>query len=226
MSTPDFFPNAPFAWVFCCVVTALTLVAAYIDTKYAKIPNRLTVITLGIGVLFTLTRSVWQAAVDHPLFAFDTGTAWLGGLDGLLFAILGFLLAFGGFFLFWIFGLAGGGDVKLMASLGAWFGPKGFIVLWVLSIVALMFWSGFIILYAKFAGKKTLGPKPTAPAKKVRGKEPPRKRGLQVTYSVPVAIATVALCLWMYRYDLQLATPKPTPADQTGGPIDAPTKPD
>jgi len=43
---------------------------------------------------------------------------------------------------------------------------------------------------------------------------------------VPVAIATVAVCLWMYRFDLQLATPKPPLADQTGGPTDAPTKPD
>lgn len=225
MSTPDFFPNALFAWVFCCVVIALTLVAAYIDTKYAKIPNRLTVITLAVGVLFTLTRSVWQAAVDHPLFAFDTGAAWLGGLDGLLFAILGFLLAFGGFFLFWIFGMAGGGDVKLMASLGVWFGPKQFVVLWVMSVVALLFWSGFIIVYAKLAGKKTLGPK-QPPLPKKGGKYQPRKRGLQVTYSVPVAIATVAVCLWMYRFDLQLATPKPPLADQTGGPTDAPTKPD
>ena len=223
MSTPDFFPNALFAWVFCCAAIALTAVAAYIDTKYAKIPNRLTVIILFAGVAFTLVRSVWQAAVDHPLFAFDTGTTWLGGLDGVLFALLGFLVAFGGFFLFWIFGLAGGGDVKLMAALGAWFGPVGFFFLWVTSIVALLFWSGFVIVYAKLAGKKTLGPK--QPQVRKGGKLVPRKRGLQVTYSVPVALATVAVCLWMYRVDLQLMPPKLKPADQTGGATDAPPKP-
>jgi len=223
VSTPDFFPNAPFAWVFCCAVIALTAVAAYIDTKSAKIPNRLTVIILFAGVAFTLARSVWQAVVGHPLLAFDTGTAWLGGLDGVLFAVLGFLVAFGGFFLFWIFGLAGGGDVKLMAALGAWFGPVGFFFLWVTSIVALLFWSGFVIVYAKLAGKKTLGPK--QPRVKKGGKLVPRKRGLQVTYSVPVALATIAVCLWMYRVDLQLMPPKPTPADQTGGITDAPPKP-
>jgi prepilin peptidase CpaA len=229
VSTPDFFPNAPFAWVFCCALFALVAVAAFIDTKSAKIPNRLTVIILFAGVAFTLARSTWQGVVEHPLFVFDTGEWWLGLPDGVLFALLGFLLAFGGFFAFWIFGLAGGGDVKLMAALGAWFGPKGFLILWVMSIVALLFWSGFVIVYAKAAGKKTLGPAPAPTANpKKKGAKPapaPVKRGLQVTYSVPVALATVVTCLWMYRVDLQLASRKPTPADQSGGTTDAPPKP-
>lgn len=228
MSTPDFFPNAPFAWTFCCALFAFVILAAYIDTKSAKIPNRLTVILLFAGVACTLVRSVWQGVVEHPLFVFDTGEWWLGLLDGMLFALLGFLLAFGGFFAFWIFGLAGGGDVKLMAALGAWFGPKGFLILWVMSIVALLFWSGFVIVSAKVAGKKSFGPKLPQPTKQQKkgAKPTPAPRGLQVTYSVPVAIATVLTCLWMYRVDLQLASPKPTPADnKTGGATDAPTKP-
>jgi Flp pilus assembly protein protease CpaA len=224
VSTQDFFPNAPFAWVFCFSVIALTAVAAVIDTKTAKIPNRLTVLILFAGVAFTLVRSVWQAAVDHPLFAFDTGSPLLGGLDGVLFALLGFLLAFGLYFAFWIFGLAGGGDVKLMAALGAWFGVSGFIYLWVTSIFTLLLWTGFVILYAKATGKKNFGGPKTAPVKK-GGKPVPQRRGLQVTYAVPVAAATLLASLWMYRVDLQLMPPKPAPADQTGGTPDAPLKP-
>jgi prepilin peptidase CpaA len=223
VSTPDFFPNAAFAWLFCGAVIALTAFAAVIDTKTAKIPNRLSLVILFSGLLLTLVRSVWQGAVDHPMFVFDTGSPLLGGLDGVLFALLGFLLAFGGFFLFWMFGLAGGGDVKLMAALGAWFGPVGFLFLWILSILALMFWSGFIIVYAKATGKKNLGPKKQPPPKK-GGKPAPVKRGLQVTYSVPVALATVVFCLWAYRVDLQLMPPKPAPA-ATGGSADASPKP-
>ena len=220
MSTPDFFPNTPFAWVFCGAVIALTLVAAVIDTRTAKIPNRLNLVILFAGVAFTLVRSVWPGAVEHPLFVFNTGAAWLGGLDGTL----GFLLAFGGFFAFWIFGLAGGGDVKLMAALGAWFGPVGFVYLWVASIVGLLFWSGFVIVFSKVTGKKTLSAKQQPQLKKA-GKPVPRKRGLQVTYSVPVALATLFVCLWGYRFDLQLATPKPKPVDPTGGTADVPPKP-
>lgn len=224
MSSPDFFPNVLFAWVFCGVVIVLTAFAAVIDTRTARIPNRLNLVLLFAGLILTLVRSVWQGAVGHPMFAFGQGSPILGGLDGLLFALLGFLVAFGGFFLFWIFGLAGGGDVKLMAALGAWFGPVGFLFLWMLSIVALLFWSGFVILYAKATGKKQLGPKQPPPPKK-GGKAAPAKRGLQVTYSVPVALATAAFCLWAYRVDLQLMPPKPAPAT-TGGTADAPPKSD
>ncbi len=224
MSTPDFFPNTPFAWVFCVAVIALTLIAAVVDTRTARIPNRLNFGILIAGVAFTLVRSVWQGAVEHPLFAFDTGAPWLGGLDGVLFALLGFLLAFGGFFAFWIFGLAGGGDVKLMAALGAWFGPVGFLYLWIASIVSLLFWSGFVIVFTRVTGKKTLNAKQQPQLKKA-GKPVPRKRGMQVTYSVPVALATIFVCLWGYRFDLQLATPKPKPVNQTGGTADAPPQP-
>src|SRR5438270_8400 len=46
-----------------------------------------------------------------------------GALDGLLFALAGFGLGFALFFVLWVLGACGGGDVKLFAALGAWVGP-------------------------------------------------------------------------------------------------------
>ena len=89
-----------FAWWPTVVVV---LVAAFTDLRSRRIPNWLVIPFLLLGIVVSVCLNGW-----HGL--------------GQSFAGLGLaLLIFG--FLFWIGGM-GAGDVKLLAAIGAWVGPK------------------------------------------------------------------------------------------------------
>lgn len=211
-----FFPDPAFAWVFCVSLIALLSVAAWTDTRSAKIPNRLNVLILALGLLANAIRSGWLAAVDKPLWAFDTGSAWLGVIDGLLFALVGFLIAFVAMFLLWIFGLCGGGDVKLLAAIGGWVGCDiNLLRIWLASVVVLLVWFVARLLAQGFSPRKL---NRTLDALKKVGKNPEKadggkgpKQRLRVTYSLPLAVATAIVLLWVFRFELQLSHPKPQP---------------
>jgi prepilin peptidase CpaA len=79
----------------------VALVGAVIDVRTARIPNRLTYSAL--------------------LMALIVRTAFLG-LTGLKSGALGMLVAGGLFLLLFVLGAMGGGDMKLMAAVGAWVG--------------------------------------------------------------------------------------------------------
>lgn len=85
------------AAVACLAIVALALVT---DLRERRIPNALTASAAGLGIAFHLAVG-----------------------EGLGFALLG--AALGGLCLLGPFALGGmgGGDVKLLASLGAWLGP-------------------------------------------------------------------------------------------------------
>ncbi len=87
--------------VFLVAVFAFTVVAAVSDIRTRKIPNKMTVPMCVAGLLYQLIFFQW---------------------NGLLAALLGFAAGFGIFFLLWMIGSAGGGDVKLMGALGPWMG--------------------------------------------------------------------------------------------------------
>ncbi len=82
----------------------LSLVMAVGDWRTRRIPNYLTFGGALAGIVF-------QAAIF--------------GWHGLAQAILGMLLGLGLLLLPYILGGLGAGDVKAMAALGAWLGPKG-----------------------------------------------------------------------------------------------------
>jgi len=208
-----FFPDPAFAWVFCATLIALTCVAAWTDTRSAKIPNRLNVLILALGLLANAIRGGWLAALDKPVF--ETGSAGLGVIDGLLFAVFGFLVAFVAMFLLWIFGLCGGGDVKFLAAIGGWVGcDMNLLRIWLASVVVLFVWFVARLVGQGFNPRKlnrTLdalkgGKKPD----QANGGKGPLKR-LRVTYSLPLAVATTIVLLWVFRFELQLTLPKPQP---------------
>lgn len=203
-----FFPDPAFGWAYCIALGLLTCVAAYTDTRTGKIPNRLCLVILGVGLVANVARSIWMGAAERPLWLFDTGEWWLGLLDGLLFAIVGFLVAFGFMFAFWVFGLCGGGDVKLMAAIAVWLGfDLNLLRVWLMSLVVLFVWTLLKVFSRGFSPrrlKKTFDAvqrKPGEPA-------PPGRRPLRVTYSLPIAVATIVVLLWVYRFELLLAAPK------------------
>lgn len=218
MNRLPFFPDAVFGWTFCTVLVTLAAVAAWRDIRTTKIPNRLTVCILLLGVLGSVLRGGFLAANGMQVWWLSThapGAIWLGAVDGLLFSVTGFLVAFVAMFVCWVLGLCGGGDVKLFGAIGAWVGAEWFLLVWVASIIFLIGWMTARIV----AG----GLSPGGIQKSLR--QPNRGKGsgeqdlsrpagfgtMRVTYSLPIALATALVLLWVFRVELQLAPPKAQP---------------
>ncbi len=88
-------------------MVGVTLAAAIIDLRTGLIPNRLTYSAIGLGLVFWPIAGA--ALGDYPLTVELTQSAWIGMLCGLIpFALL--VMTAG----------LGGGDMKLMAAVGAW----------------------------------------------------------------------------------------------------------
>lgn len=87
--------------VFLVAVLTFTVIAAISDVRTRKIPNKMTVPMCIAGLVYQL--AFFQ-------------------LNGLWAALAGFAAGFGIFFVLWMIGTAGGGDVKLMGALGPWMG--------------------------------------------------------------------------------------------------------
>ncbi len=202
----EFFPDPVVAWAYCLGLGFLTSVAAYIDTKTAKIPNRLNFLILGTGLIANGIRGAWLAAIEKPLWVFDTGSWGLGLIDGVLFGLLGFLVAFVVMFGFWLLGLCGGGDVKLLAAVGGWIGLSvNLLWVWLMSIVTLFIWTILRILTRGLSPKslkKTVG----SLSQQTDGRASPHN-SVRVTYSVPIAVAVILVLLWVHRFELLLALP-------------------
>jgi prepilin peptidase CpaA len=83
------------------VTTLVALIAAVIDFRRFRVPNRLT---------FSLCLSglVFHTAV--------------GGFAGMQYSAVGIAVGFAVLLLFYIMGVMGAGDVKLLAAVGAWIG--------------------------------------------------------------------------------------------------------
>lgn len=227
-----FFPNPVFAWTSVSLLVAALGVAAYSDTKRAIVPNKLVVTTLAVGVILNLIRGVWQVAVGHPTWLFGTtDNLWLGVLDGFLFGLIGFAAGFGVFFVVWMFGLMGGGDMKLFSALGGWVGVLHLGLTWLLSVGVLILWT-----LAKVMAKGIRPGRVQASIKQLQkanevAREAAQKPGgsgkLRVTYSFPIAVAVLLLSLWSHRVELLIVPAKPVPPpDTTGAKPDDPPTPD
>lgn len=81
-----------------CVLAVVVVPAAVVDLRFRRIPNLLSL----AGVLLGVAVNVF-----------------VSGIDGLLAAAAGMLLAFGIGFPLWLAGWFGAGDVKLLSAVGA-----------------------------------------------------------------------------------------------------------
>jgi len=97
---------APFHVIAFALLCVVTIIAATTDVRTGLVPNWLTLPAAGLGVLLAIL-----AGLIHP----DAGGRF-GPLSG---SLLGLLAGFLPCLVFFIFGLIGGGDVKLMAAVGA-----------------------------------------------------------------------------------------------------------
>jgi Flp pilus assembly protein protease CpaA len=182
-----FFPNLAFAIAFVAILAIGLAIAAWRDWTTMIVPKKLTVGLLGIGLLMNLVRGTWVAANGTDGWLPSAGMPLLGTLDGLLFSLSGFAVGFTLFFLLWIFGVAGGGDVKIAAAIGAWFGA-----VWTLG--AVVFALPFLMVIAVLSlGYRLLGgrlPKSFATASEPGN--PKSRRGL-MGYALPLALGSYVI---------------------------------
>lgn len=194
--TPPYFPMpaAEYAIAVSILLTGLMATAAWIDWKTWRIPKRLTLGMLATGLIAQMIGGAWVGSQGRPGWLLDGGTA-VGLLDGLLFSLAGAITGFAIFFAFWILGVAGGGDVKHATALGAWVGPKFFIgiLLVCMPVVAAT------LVVTMLAGLAQGKPKPSTPTN-----AKPGKRRL-MSFSLPLAIATLIVFLIMFRVPLGLS---------------------
>jgi prepilin peptidase CpaA len=152
--------------VFSVLVVAFTACAAVIDVRTRKIPNSLT-------VPFCLAGVAFNVIVTWPSWA------------GLQASLLGFAAGFAIMFVLWLIGGGGAGDLKLMAALGAWLGPKPIVAVFLLSSLVVLVISA-VKLLARVARQLAAPP----------GERRPHQR-IGVTYALPVACGTWLVLAWM-----------------------------
>ena len=193
-----FFPNLPFAIGFVLLLAGGLAYAAWRDWQTLVVPKWLSLSILGAGVLLNVVRGGWMAASGHNVLALPPTNPAVGAADGLLFALAGFGAGFVLFFLFWIFGICGGGDVKLVAAVGAWLGPRFVLGAVVLSAPFLVLLVVLTLGYRVLGGSLSRLPG-LAPA---AGRDAPRVRRRVTSYSLPFALAAgviLTLLLWGYQ---------------------------
>lgn len=111
------------------VVLAAAAAAAITDVWKFRVYNALTLPLLAAGLLY------------HGVHE---------GPSGLVLSVIGMFLGFGVLIVFYLLGGYGGGDVKLLAAVGAWLGPE--VTLYVFlasSLVAGAYALGLILVYGK-----------------------------------------------------------------------------
>lgn len=210
-----FFPNPWFAWTFYVALMVLLLVASYFDLRTLTIPKPLSIITLLLGVVFGIARGLW--------LGIEAGDWLYYGLGNAMFvALTGFATGFGIFFVMWILGLAGGGDVKLFAAVATWIGYYYGFWLWIGSVVALVLVASARLVYhtltAGTASTRHAFSAKDASSGQKKATSKPRRRLLP--YSLPLTIAAALMLLWFFRVELQLEEPR-----QTSAPVVAPSQP-
>lgn len=163
------------------VALSIGLVACVTDLRTRRIPN---VLTFGAAAL---------ALAFHGM---------VGGLPGVQSAALGWLAGLAMFLPFFLLGGMGGGDVKLLAALGAWLGPGD--AFW-LAIYASIAGGVLAVVVALARGYLTtalgnlrgllaywsvVGPRPMASLTLEHGKAP------RLAFAIPMLVGTM-VTLWL-----------------------------
>ena len=119
------------SWVI-CIAVLLGVVASAEDLWRRRVSNILTGPALLIGVIAHTALSGWDGAIDSSL---------------------GALIGFAVFFVFFLMGGMGGGDVKLIAMIGAFVGWQAVLVTIILSAFCGAI-SGLTLILLGFKGRR------------------------------------------------------------------------
>jgi prepilin peptidase CpaA len=180
-----------------CVV-GFTAVAAYIDWRWGKLPNWLTVSCFAAALVFHFTVALfgWNGSPGGILAA----------LDALKWAILGFATGFSILYVLWLIGRGKGGDVKLMGALGAWLMPQATLYVFLVTSVLALLLVLALITRNVISGRWSRVRQDVGAATKTSSKGKKSTAGSNpwqtpIPYGVPVAVATwlVLAFQWMSR---------------------------
>jgi prepilin peptidase CpaA len=163
--------------VFILGVLLLTGISAYTDSRTRRIPNWLTVTAFAVGLAYQAIFHQWAGLAD-------AGRA--------------FALGFGTFFVLWVIGGGGGGDVKLMGALSVWLGFKLTLYAMVLSLVfviagtvAVLAWTVLRHGAKQWKRKYLATGKTDAQGRTVTNETVQQRQNRRVmAFAVPVALAT------------------------------------
>ena len=149
------------------VLLVVLTVAVYTELKESRIPNWLTLSGMSLGLLIAYLHG-------QPAFG-----ASLGGLA----------VGFGFFFIFYVFGGVGGGDVKLMGAAGALMGlevtkPALFYTVFIGAFMAVM----MVMWRRDFWLRIGLSLQKLAFWRKRDANNPPRLPAVKVPYGIAIAI--------------------------------------
>jgi prepilin peptidase CpaA len=154
-------------------------------------------------VLFVAQSDLRQYRISNRsvLITLVSGIAWNIGLfssQGFLISCLGILAGFALLIPFYILGGMTAGDVKWLAALGAWYGPKGILGVFLVSGLAL----GLIalVMFATNAIATNKQKSPATTPEQVRSGagideifESPGKRRRLIPYAFPVALGVMII---------------------------------
>jgi prepilin peptidase CpaA len=180
--------------VFLIGVGGFTLAAAVCDARTRRIPNALTIPAFFAGLIFQAAFNGWS------------GVGGVGGA-GLGSALLAFLVGFGTFFVLWLIGGGGGGDVKLMGALSVWLGFRYTLHVVIASTLIVMFATlGIMAWSAVRKGARKTKEQYLATGKPMNRKQKhqpetvaEKQRRRIMAYAIPVAVATWGVVLWHLR---------------------------
>jgi prepilin peptidase CpaA len=218
-----FFPDPVFGWTFYAVLLGFLAVATYTDVKSLIIPKALTLSMCGLGVVFSIVRGAWlgslyEASGTSLVVWHFARSPFLGALDGLLCSLEGFAAALLVFFVLWRIRLMKGGDVKLVAALGAWVGPVivGLVVFGSIPVLLLL---GTALLIRKVfrrgVQKTVFNVKGKALGDNVKKAPGPKRRAeVLLAYSLPVFISAGLLLAYVVVHDQQHPIKAETPNQQ------------
>jgi len=153
------------------VLTIVLIIAAYFDTRWRRIPNKLTYPTIIAGL---------------GLHTIDSGLTGLGS------ALLGLLIGGGFFLIVYMIGGMGAGDVKLMGGVRSFLGSHAIIP----AIIFTVFVGGIMAIIKLFYDWVNRVKTPTARSGTNKGS--PKKEKSSLPYGVAIAAGTLVTLIIIY----------------------------
>jgi Flp pilus assembly protein protease CpaA len=189
--TALFFPSPVLAWGYVAFVMTVLSVASIIDWKTLRIPKLLSLGLLAAGLLASAVRGAWLGLEGRSVWFFSASGLMLGLCDALLLSLCTAIVGFVLFFILWLLGMCGGGDVKLFTATASWIDPYLAVFIMAVSLTMVCLWIVAVFFGRLISGRTTHG--------KSAGDGPPdravRLRGRRISYSLPLAISTAIVLL-------------------------------
>lgn len=114
------------------ILLIVVFIAVIFDIRFRKIPNALTFPAMAGGLLIQFITS---------------------GLEGALYGFWGILVGMGLFFMIYLLGVMGAGDAKLVGAVGSFVGPKGALIVSLLTALAGGVYALILLLFYRLETK-------------------------------------------------------------------------